>query len=73
MYYNLLAKSEYRNKLCPCGSGIKTKKCHGFKRHLSKEEMLDLKTIIDNAMNNNTMQKIKEIEAQLQEETNDNR
>lgn len=41
-YRNPLADSKFRNKLCICGSGKKTKKCHGKNYIISKLEALEL-------------------------------
>lgn len=35
---NPLNKGIYRNMLCPCGSGKKSKKCHGQNLVISKDE-----------------------------------
>ena len=37
-YANALAGGTYRNQKCICGSGKKTKKCHGVKLIINQEE-----------------------------------
>lgn len=41
LYRNPLFKGELRNEPCPCGSGKKTKKCHGVDYAVPKEHRED--------------------------------
>lgn len=59
-YYNFLDKAEFRNKLCPCGSGKKTKRCHGKERVLTKTQVSELKSIIKTATDKHNEKMLKE-------------
>ncbi len=37
--WNPLHRGEYRNKKCPCFSGLKVKSCHGKKEYVEKCEL----------------------------------
>jgi len=39
---NPLTEGQYRNMKCPCGSGKKTKKCHGIKTAITKDEFKEI-------------------------------
>lgn len=42
MYRNPVAKGEYRNHPCICGSGKKMKKCHGANYAITADEHQDI-------------------------------
>jgi hypothetical protein len=48
-YLNPLQRygGKVRNALCPCGSGKKVKKCHGFKNILTAQELNEINRAIE--------------------------
>lgn len=42
LWRNPLTTSKLRNKPCICGSGKKTKKCHGIKNAISRTELNEI-------------------------------
>ena len=41
-YYNPLYRAKFRNQPCMCGSGKKTKKCHGKNHEMNQAEYDEL-------------------------------
>lgn len=51
-YMNPLAEGRNRNKLCPCYSQIKVKKCHGKDRIIDFEKFQEIQKILRNFFDN---------------------
>lgn len=56
LYFNPLTKGNKRNDPCFCNSGKKTKRCHGEKTFLSKEEIEEFKETISKNLKSKNIQ-----------------
>lgn len=67
LYRNPLNKSKMRNQPCPCGSGKKTKKCHGQDYAVPKshrEDFLEAKRKNTEALADALKEKMEEKDAE---------